>query len=84
MKIIIDNQGKLQIDGKAKRCPMNYPDMCGDWCALFTINKWGDETHYTKVAGVDVGLCHKTYSIPIEYFMDFREKYEGDEVKEAR
>ena len=67
MKIMIDNHGYLYIDGVTKRCPENYPDQCGVWCALFTINTW---EHGNHAAGVDVTLCRRSYSIPIEDFTD--------------
>ena len=53
LKIKIDNRGFLYIDGITKRCPLNYPDQCGTWCALFTVHAWDHGNH---VSGADVTL----------------------------
>jgi hypothetical protein len=67
VKIKIDSRGFLYIDGTTKRCPLNYPDQCGTWCALFTVHAWD---HGNYAAGVDVTLCRRLYSIPVEDFTD--------------
>jgi hypothetical protein len=40
----VTEKGTLQIDGKQKDCPhYNVLRNCGDWCALFTIERPSDE-----------------------------------------
>jgi hypothetical protein len=75
MKIKLTKYGRLVLDGKQRNCPHNNMS-CGDWCALFTVNKWRDRPGTAVEVGVDIGLCHREFSIPIENFTDERDERE--------
>ena len=82
MKIEIDENGVLKLEraGKMKHvyCPYVQPTQdtacgCGDWCALFS-----EPT--PKDTYIVIELCMRTWKTYSQYFSDFRNKEEMNEI----
>ena len=88
MKIKIDSEGHLSVNGNKKNCPFAPFEMdlhtadsaCGGWCALFGEPEIVKNYHAIEIdsAGnykeVKLQLCHKTLFCEKKDFTDERGK----------
>ena len=86
IKIKIDKDGYLWCEDATgamsqRVCPFYYnphskkEQCCGAWCALFSVRffePWFSVLRDDNKTFVEIELCHRSFSLPVEQFRDER------------